>query len=53
MYWMIVFTDDYGDHVNIAVTEECARAFYERLAADDTVYGVEIFRAELVDGTYK
>lgn len=25
MYWMIVFTDDYGEHVNIDVSEEYAR----------------------------
>lgn len=53
MYWMVVFTDDYGEHVNIDVSEEYARAVYERLAADDGVYSVEIFRAELVDGAYK
>lgn len=53
MYWIVVHSDDYGEHVNIDVSEEYARAVYERLAADDGVYSVEIFRAELVDGTYK
>lgn len=53
MYWMIVFTDDYGEHVNIDVSEEYARAVYARLAADDAVYSVELFHAECVAGNYK
>lgn len=48
MYWIVVHTDDYGEHVNVDFSET-----YARLAADDGVYSVEIFRAELVDGTYK
>lgn len=52
MYWIVVHTDDYGEHANVDFSETYARAVYERLAADDGVYSVEIFRAELVDGTY-
>lgn len=53
MYWIVVHTDDYGEHVNVDSSAEYARAVYERLAADDTVYSVELFRAECVHGTYK
>lgn len=53
MYWIVVHTDDYGEHVNIDVSEEYARAVYERLAADEEVYSVELFRSEWVMGCYK
>lgn len=53
MYWMIVFTDDYGEHVIIDSSTEYAHAVYERLAADDDCYSAELFRAECVHGTYK
>lgn len=53
MYWIVVHTDDYGEHVNIDVSEEYARAVYERLAADEEVYSVELFRGECIKGCYK
>ena len=53
MYWIVVHTDCYGEHVNVDSSKEYARAVYERLAADADVYSVEIYHAEFVDGTYK
>lgn len=53
MYWIVVHTDDYGEHFTIDVSEAYARAAYARLAADDTVYSVELFRAECVAEHYQ
>lgn len=53
MYWIVVHTDCYGEHVNIDSSAEYAHAVYERLSADDDVYSVELFRAECILGTYK
>ena len=52
MYWIVVYTDDYGEHVNVDFSETYARAVYERLAADEAVYSVELFRAECIKGNY-
>ena len=53
MYWIVVHTDDYGEHFIIDFSEAYARAVYTRLAADDAVYSVELFRAECVKGCYR
>lgn len=53
MYWIVVHTDDYGEHFTIDVSEVYARAVYARLSADDSVYSVELFRAECVEDSYK
>lgn len=53
MWWIVVHTDDYGEHVSVDSCEEYARALYKRLADDENVYTVELFRAELEWQIYK
>ena len=53
MYWIVVSTDDYGEHVNVDSSETYARAVYERLSADELIDSVELYRAELISGDYK
>ena len=53
MYWIVVYTDDYGEHVKVDFSERYARAVYKRLEADEAVYTVELFRAEWVKGCFK
>lgn len=53
MWWIVVHTDDYGEHVSVDSSEEYARALYKRLADDANVYTVELFRAELECQIYK
>ena len=53
MWWIVVHTDCYGEHVNVDSSEEYARAVYKRLADNDDVYSVELFRADLEWQIYK
>ena len=53
MYWIVVSSDDYGEHVNVDSSEEYARAVFKRLSDDATCYSVELFRAECVNAAYK
>lgn len=53
MCWIVVHTDDYGEHVSVDTSEEYVRALYKRLADDENAYTVELFRAELECQIYK
>lgn len=53
MYWIVVSTDCYGEHVTVDSSETYARAVYERLSADEDIYSVELYRAELLRSDYK
>lgn len=52
MWWIVVHTDDYGEHVSVDTSEEYARALYKRLADDENVHTVELRRADLKCRTY-
>lgn len=53
MWWIVVNIDVYGAHVCVDASEEYARALYKRLADDENVYTVELFRTELECKIYK
>ena len=53
MWWIVVHTDEYGEHVSVDSSVEYARALYKRLAGDENVYSVELYRAKLDWQIYK
>lgn len=53
MWWIVVHTDDYGEHVSVDSCEEYARALYKRLADDENVYSIELYRAALESQIWK
>lgn len=53
MWWIVVHTDHYGEHVSVDSSKEYARALYKRLADDENVYTVELYRAALESQIWK
>lgn len=53
MWWIVVHIDVYGAHVCVDSSEEYARGLCKRLADDENVYTVKLYRAELEWQIYK